>query len=85
MNCRTLDYIVSLVETGSIKAASEKCNASAGTVSHQISKLESYLGVRIFESRHQPVTLTLRGQQLLPLMRSVVSSLKDIQTFSRST
>ncbi|QQD17898.1 LysR family transcriptional regulator [Spongiibacter nanhainus] len=83
MNCRTIEYIVSLADTGSMKLAAAKCNATTGTISHQISKLESYLGTKLFVSRADPVTLSDRGKDLLPLMRQVVESLRDINRLAR--
>lgn len=83
MNCRTIEYIVSLVDTGSMKLAAAKCNATTGTISHQISKLESYLGTTLFVSRSAPVTLSDQGEVLLPLMRRVVDSLRDINRLAR--
>ena len=49
MNTRTLEYIISIYETGSFVTASEKCFVSQPALSMQIKKFEEYLGLQIFE------------------------------------
>lgn len=41
MNSPSLEYIVALHETGSLHAAARRCHATPGTVSAQISRMES--------------------------------------------
>lgn len=83
MNCRSLEYVVALHETGSLHGAAERCNATAGTVSAQITRLESYLGVRIFKSRTAPALLTEQGQRLIPEMSKAVALLRQIVHVAR--
>jgi DNA-binding transcriptional LysR family regulator len=48
----------------SFTAAGEALNMSKGAVSYQITKLESELGVRLFERRHTHIRLTAEGTRL---------------------
>lgn len=89
MNSRSLEYVVALYETGSLQAAALRCNATAGTLSAQITRLEDYLGVRLFERRSEPATPTADGYELVVAMQRVVLQLRDIrmtaQQLSRHT
>lgn len=79
MNSRSLEYIVALHETGSLHAAAHRCHATPGTVSAQISRMESYLGVRIFVSRSDPAVLTEQGLRILPEMSKAVAQLREVR------
>tara|TARA_R110000787_G_scaffold286351_1_gene404319 strand:+ start:688 stop:954 length:267 start_codon:yes stop_codon:yes gene_type:complete len=79
MNCRTLEYIVAVKETGSIRQAARQCNATVGTISGQITRLENYLGIRIFKSRAQPAELDERAAELFVKIDAVVENLRMIK------
>lgn len=79
MNSRSLEYVVALHETGSLRAAAARCNATCGTISAQITRLEDYLGVRLFECRSEPATPTAAGHELLISIKQVVSQLREIR------
>jgi DNA-binding transcriptional LysR family regulator len=85
MNSRTLEYVVAVYETGSLRAAAARCHATPATVSAQISRLEDYLGVRIFVSRSHPAHLTAEGERLLPEVRKAVRQLARLVEAARST
>ncbi len=76
MDCRTLEYIVAVKETGSIRKAAQACNVTVGTISGQITRLENYLGVRIFKSRAQPAELDERAAELFEKIDAVVENLR---------
>jgi len=49
---------------GSFSAAAEQLNLTHGAVSRQVSKLEQWLGFRVFERKARGVQLTLEGNRL---------------------
>jgi len=64
MTLQDLRYLVALAELGSFVRAAEFCCIGQSTLSTQIIKLESFLGVKLFERGKQPVRLTLFGEQI---------------------
>ncbi len=84
MNGRSLEYIVALHETGSLHDAAERCHATPGTVSAQITRLEEYLGVRLFACRAAPAVLTPEGRELLPEIQAAVAQLHRVTDLARS-
>lgn len=84
MNCRTFEYIVTVQETGSVAEAAKRCNVTSGTISGQITKLEDYLGIKVFEDRTSPVRLNQKALALYEHIHNVVENVRSIRQLSRS-
>lgn len=61
-----LQAFVCAAQTGNFARAASELNLTASAVSHQISKLEEWWGVRLFERHSRGVDLSKEGQLLLP-------------------
>ncbi|WP_444994459.1 LysR substrate-binding domain-containing protein [Aliikangiella sp. IMCC44359] len=59
----------------SFKQAATKLYVTEAAVSQQIRKLESILGFPLFVRGHQKVTLTTKGEQLLPYIESAFNNI----------
>jgi LysR family glycine cleavage system transcriptional activator len=60
----TLRAFDAAARMGSFSAAAEKLNLTHGAVSRQIAKLESWLGLKLFERGARGVSLTIEGNRL---------------------
>jgi DNA-binding transcriptional LysR family regulator len=69
---RHLRYFVAVAEELHFRRAAERLYVAQPAVSEQIRKLESELGVRLFDRTHQRVLLTDAGQALLAEARCVL-------------
>lgn len=58
------NVLVSVVESGSYSKAAERIHKSQSTLTYAIQKLESLLGVKVFEIRGRKAVLTSTGQVL---------------------
>lgn len=67
MNLRALSYISAVARHGHFGRAAQACNVSQPALSSQIKKLETELGVIIFERDNKSVRLTSVGQELVQL------------------
>lgn len=74
LNLRDLRYFVSVAESGSILAASEKLHVAQPSISVRIRTLESDLGVALFQRRPRGVVLTEEGEELLIHARLILKS-----------
>ena len=83
MNCRTIEYVVELLRTGSLQEASSFCNVTPGTMSGQITRLEHYLGVTLFTSRSTPAQLNPEAEAIVARMQQVVEHMREIRRISR--
>lgn len=84
MNLRDLRYFVALAETRHFGKAAERSFVSQPTLSAQIKKLETYLGVQLIERQPRKVTLTETGAKILPLARRILQESDEIVSVARN-
>ena len=84
MNLRDLRYFVALADTRHFGKAAERSFVSQPTLSAQIKKLETYLGVQLIERQPRKVTLTEMGARILPLARSILQQSDEIVSLARN-
>lgn len=84
MNLRDLKYFVALADTRHFGKAAERSFVSQPTLSAQIKKLETYLGVQLIERQPRKVTLTETGLKILPLARRIVAQSEEIVSLARN-
>src|SRR5690606_36537020 len=83
MNLQQLEYIVALdIHRNHVKAA-EHCHVTQPTLSTMVKKLESELGVRIFE-KTQPLKPTPAGELVLNRARLILQEIRNLKEFIRS-
>ncbi|NWB95819.1 LysR family transcriptional regulator [Pseudomonas gingeri] len=71
-----LQAFVHAGKTGSFARAAAELNFTASAVSHQISGLEEWWGVQLFERHSRGVKLTAAGQALLPIAQNFFTDLE---------
>ena len=84
MNWRTFEYIVAVKETGSVRSAASHCNVTSGTISGQITRLENYLGIRIFDTRGYPASVDPEALKIYQLIADTVNNLGQIKALAAS-
>jgi LysR family hydrogen peroxide-inducible transcriptional activator len=84
MNLRDLRYFVAVADTRHFGKAAERSFVSQPTLSAQIKKLETYLGVQLIERQPRKVTLTEMGARILPLARSILQESDEIVSLARN-
>ncbi len=81
MNLQQLDYIIAVDTFRHFAKAAEKSFVTQATLSMMIQKLETELGVKIFDRSRQPVTPTEIGKKIIEQARKIVyeaGQLKEI-------
>ena len=84
MTLQELKYILALSETGHFGRAAEQCFISQSTLSTQIKKLESELGVMLFDRGRKQVALTPIGQQVLASARIILEEEQRIRSLVKT-
>ena len=83
MELLQLKYFKTVAECGKIKLAAEKLFVSSPALSAAISRLESDLGVKLFDRSNNRITLNRQGEILLDYVNQVFANLdnakRDIQ------
>jgi len=78
INLRQLRAFVSIGRLGSFTRAAEALHATQPALSAQIRDLEEALGVKLFDRSTRSVTLTRAGEDLLPVVDTVLGDLGSV-------
>jgi len=73
-----------IVRLGSIKETAQHLNLAQPTLSLRISDLEKQLGYPIFEREHRKLTMTRRGEALLPRVTALINELAALRQLASS-
>ena len=79
MNLRDLQYLVALADHRHFGRAAEACFVSQPTLSTQVKKLETELGVTLIERRPRNVILTDAGERVVERARVILEEAANIQ------
>ena len=73
-----LQYILAVHKNGHFGRAAAELGVSQPTLSSQVQKVESELGVTIFDRQAKPIEPTAHGRALIELARAVVSAHENL-------
>lgn len=83
---KPMAIFAAVVETGSFTLAGKRLGMPRGKVSEQISRLESYLEVKLFQRSTRKVNITPEGQALYQhvchIMRHGVEGVEEVKSFA---
>lgn len=79
MNLRTLQYLVAIDRCKHFSKAAEACFVSQPTLSMQIKKFESWLGVELIERSHKKILLTELGINIVSRAKQIIQLMDDIK------
>jgi LysR family hydrogen peroxide-inducible transcriptional activator len=80
MNLQDLRYVVALADHGHFGRAAAACDIGQSTLSTQIKKLETQLGVTLFERTTQSVSVTAIGTDIARRARQILADVEAIIT-----
>ena len=84
VNFRDLRYLVAVADHQHFGRASAACYVSQPTLSTQIKKLESYLGVQLVERTSKRVLVTPVGQIITERARQILNEVDDLVSVARA-
>ena len=84
MNLRELEYLVAVDEERHFNRAAQRCFVSQPTLSGQLKKLESELGVMLIERNTRQVSMTDVGLAVAQQARKVLMEVKSIKEITQS-
>lgn len=83
MNLQQLEYIVALDIHRNHAKAAQHCHVTQPTLSMMVKKLESELGVRIFD-KGQPLKPSPSGEIIISRARQILQEIKNLKEFVQS-
>lgn len=72
MDFRELQYITTIADCGSVTAAARKLFISQPSLSTIVSRIEQDIGVKLFDRRTSPLTLTYAGEKYVETARRIL-------------
>jgi len=81
MTLQQLEYIVAVAETRHFGKAAEKCFVTQPTLSMMIHKLEEEWGLRIFDRRRQPISVTRDGENIIRMAKKVLQESRQMRDY----
>jgi LysR family transcriptional regulator, hydrogen peroxide-inducible genes activator len=84
LSLRDLEYLVAVAECRHFGRAAERCGVSQPALSAQVRKLESWLGVTVFERAPGRVLLTGQGAALLARVQGVLAEARGLVEQARA-
>jgi DNA-binding transcriptional LysR family regulator len=75
MDARQMEYVVAIAEERSFTRAAARCHIAQSALSHQVARLETEVGARIFDRTSRSVRLSEAGVILLPYARQILDNL----------
>lgn len=84
LSLRDLEYLVAVAECRHFGRAAQRCGVSQPALSAQIRKLESWLGVTVFERAPGRVLLTGQGESLLQRTQALLAEARLLVELARA-
>lgn len=78
MNIQQFQYVVAVADFRNFALAADKCYVAQSTLSTMIGKLESEIGIKIFNRKTKPVSITNEGIEIINRLRII---LNEVDTF----
>lgn len=75
MNIQQFQYLLAVVDSKNFEAAAERCFVTQSTLSTMINKFEDEIGIKIFNRKTKPVTITKEGQQIITRLRIITNEI----------
>lgn len=81
MNIQQFNYILAVVECKRFEAAAEQCFVTQSTLSTMINRFEEEIGIKIFNRKTKPVSVTKEGVLIVERLRIIQ---KEIDAFNNA-
>lgn len=83
MNIQQFDYILAVAELRHFENAAAKCYVTQSTLSTMISRFEEEIGIKIFDRKTKPVTITKEGTQIIQQLKQITYEISQLEEMSR--
>jgi LysR family transcriptional regulator, hydrogen peroxide-inducible genes activator len=80
MNIQQLQYVLAVADLKHFEKAAEQCYVSQSTLSTMIARFEEEIGIKIFERKTKPASITLEGEQVIQQLRIIVKDIDSLDT-----
>lgn len=79
MNIQQFQYVLAVVDLQNFEAASERCFVTQSTLSTMIGRFEDEIGIKIFNRKTKPVSITSEGTEIIARLRIVMNEIGSME------
>lgn len=79
MNIHQFEYVLAVVDSNNFEEAAEKCHISQSNLSTMIGRLEDEIGIRIFNRKTKPVSITKEGKVIIEKLRVITNEIAQFK------
>ncbi|TRZ40991.1 hydrogen peroxide-inducible genes activator [Robertkochia solimangrovi] len=78
MNIQQFQYVLAVVDSKNFENAADRCFVTQSTLSTMIGRFESEIGIKIFNRRTKPVSITPEGQHIISRLRIIQNEIEQL-------
>lgn len=78
MNIQQFQYVLAVVDSKNFEEAAERCFITQSTLSTMIGRLEDEIGIKIFNRKTKPVSVTSEGEVIINRLRIVLNEIDSL-------
>ena len=78
MNIQQFQYVLAVVDSKNFEDAAERCFVTQSTLSTMIGRYEDEIGVKIFNRKTKPVSITSEGVKIIDRLRIIISEIESL-------
>ncbi len=83
MNIQQFQYVLAVVDLKNFEAAAEKCFVTQSTLSTMIRRFENEIGIKIFNRKTKPVSITSEGKQIIDRLRIILNEIDSLKNLTQ--
>lgn len=73
-----MQYVIAVAELRNFGQAAKRCSITQSTLSTMIGRFEDEIGIRIFDRKTKPVTITKEGESILMQLRMISKEIQNL-------
>ena len=70
--------MLAVVDSNNFESAAERCFVTQSTLSTMIGRLEDEIGIKVFNRKTKPVSITQEGEKIVERLRIIVSEIESL-------
>ena len=79
MNIQQFQYVLAVVDSKNFNTAAERCFVTQSTLSTMIGKFEKEIGLKIFNRKTKPVSITNEGEKIIQKLRIINAEIGQLE------
>ena len=84
MNIQQIEYVLAVVDMENFSLAADKCHITQSTLSTMIGRFEDEIGIKIFDRKTKPVSITKEGETIIQQLRLISKEVETLHELVQS-